>query len=456
LRRAGLLVAPPQVTELARAISLVGWDDPRSVCEATSALVLQRTSDAPRLQAVFAEFFARAAPVGDLWTKLEAQGFTGAELAALRELLAAIVDQDAYGAAESSIRFRALLDGGVELDRLLSLADFQRDIEALRNPLQVGFFTQRAIGAIGLRDARARLGPLRQHLRGALGDRGDALADALAAELDRAGATVRDHIRRSLGRTDEDRLRPGRKPEDLPLASLTDADMEEVRLAVRAFADRLRGAARVRTRHGRRGRIDPGRTLRAMLRTGGVPFKPIRRRRRRDRPRLLLLCDVSDSVRAVSRFMLELVAAAHELFAHTRSFVFVSELGETTGLFQREPVRAALAAAYGGDVVPVTDNSNYGRAFRVFEERHLAEVDRRTTVVILGDGRTNYHDASEGTLARVRVRARALYWLSTEPRSSWATGDSAMRLYAPHCTAVLEVTTARELEAAARRLVSRR
>ena len=85
----------------------------------------------------------------------------------------------------------------------------------------------------------------------------------------------------------------------------------------------------------------------------------------------MLLCDVSESVRTVSRFMLELVYAAHDLFDRTRSFVFVSEVGETTALFEREPARVALAAAYGGDVVPVTDNSNYGRVLRAFESRYL-------------------------------------------------------------------------------------
>jgi hypothetical protein len=150
------------------------------------------------------------------------------------------------------------------------------------------------------------------------------------------------------------------------------------------------------------------------------------------------------------------VYAAHELFDRTRSFVFVSELGETTALFEDQPAHVALAAAYGGDVVPVTDNSNYGRVLRAFEAVAMASVDHRTTVVILGDGRTNYHDASEEVLAKIRARARALYWFSTEPRAAWSSGDSAMQRYAPHCTAVLEVTSARELEDAARSLVYRR
>jgi uncharacterized protein with von Willebrand factor type A (vWA) domain len=193
-----------------------------------------------------------------------------------------------------------------------------------------------------------------------------------------------------------------------------------------------------------------------MLATGGVPFAPARRRRHRDKPRLVLLCDVSDSVRSVACFMLEFVYAAQELFARTKSFVFVSELGETTDLFERETVSAALGRAYGGGIVSVHDNSNYGRVLRTFEAEHLAAVDRHTTVVILGDGRTNYHDDAAEVLDRIRQRARALLWLCPESRADWSMGDSAMPRYAPKCTEVLEVRTARDLETAGRSIATRR
>jgi uncharacterized protein with von Willebrand factor type A (vWA) domain len=154
--------------------------------------------------------------------------------------------------------------------------------------------------------------------------------------------------------------------------------------------------------------------------------------------------------------MLELVYAAQELFGGTRSFVFVSEIGETTRLFATEPVTVALGYAYGGGVVSVADNSNYGRALRSFEKEHLDQIDRRTSVVILGDGRTNYHDEASEVLDRIRARARALVWLCPEPRSGWLLGDSAMPRYAPKCTSVFETTNVRDLEVAARKIVTLR
>jgi uncharacterized protein with von Willebrand factor type A (vWA) domain len=225
---------------------------------------------------------------------------------------------------------------------------------------------------------------------------------------------------------------------------------------VRGLAERLRGAERVRRRHARRGRIDPHRTLRASMRTGGVPFQPAHRRRRRDKPRLVVLCDVSDSVRAASLFMLELVHAAHELFAGTRSFVFVSELAETTRLFDGLPPDAALARVYGGAVVSLAHNSNYGRVLAAFEERVGRAIDRRTTVVVLGDGRTNYLADGAEVVARLRERARAVLWLFPEGPGSWGQGDSAMLRFAAAATRVLPARTAAELEAAAREVAARR
>jgi uncharacterized protein with von Willebrand factor type A (vWA) domain len=181
-----------------------------------------------------------------------------------------------------------------------------------------------------------------------------------------------------------------------------------------------------------------------------------RKKRTRGKPRLIILCDVSDSVRATARFMLELTYSAQELFEHTRSFVFVSEIGEATQLFTRGPIETALARAYGGAVVPVTANSNYGRALRQFEARHGSEIDRRTTLVILGDGRSNYTDDGAEVLDRFRGRARAVIWLTPEGRGTWMQGDSAMGRYERAATKVLTVRCARELEDAARLLVSLR
>jgi uncharacterized protein len=455
LRREGFEISTAQAIDVARAVELVGIDRRGMVREAMACLVVRRGSERARFDAAFDAFFApessaSAAARGTLWQRLEAQGFAADELDALRALLTQLASSGDDGATS----LETLLHRGADLARLLARSSLLRTIDA-HSGLMLGYLAHRATSEMGAGRARQALATLRSALVDALGHRGDALADALARALEGAEEDIRAYVKQTHQArvTELEAQRRDGRLETTPFASLTDAQIDEVRRAVRRFAERLRGAARVRTRRANKGRVDPHRTLRRAMRTGGVPLAIVRTRRRRDRPKLIVLCDVSDSVRAAAGFLLEFTYAAQELFERARSFVFVSDLGEATQLFEREPVRVAIDRAWRGGVVHAGENSNYGRVLRAFEARHLREVDRATTVVILGDGRTNYHDASPEVLGRIRARSRALVWLCPEPRGSWATGDSAMPRYAPQCTAVLEVSCARDLERAARQLL---
>ena len=454
LRRDDFEISTAQAIDVARAVLVVGFDSASRVRDAIACLVVRRASDRARFDAVFDRFFApgSAGARGTLWQRLEAQSFTAAEVDALRALLEQLVNSGADGAASFSV----LLDRSADFARLLMQSNLSRTIDA-HSSMMLGYLTHRASSEMGVGRARQILASLRSALVDALGSRGDVLADALARELEGTEEEIRAFVRQTFeARLYElQRQRREGRLETAPFASLSVAEIDEVRRAVRSFAERLRGAARVRTRRAQHGRVDPHRTLRMAMRTGGAPLDIARTRRRRNRPKLVVLCDVSDSVRAAAGFLLEFTYAAQELFERTRTFVFVSDLGETTQLFEREPVRVAIERAWRGDVVRAGENSNYGRVLRAFEARHLREIDRATTVVVLGDGRTNYHDASAEVLGRIRTSCRALLWLCPEPRGSWATGDSAMARYAPQCTAVHEVTCARDLERAARRLVAR-
>jgi uncharacterized protein with von Willebrand factor type A (vWA) domain len=453
LRREGFPVSTAQAIDVVRAVRAVGLEHPGPVREAIAAIVVDRPRDRARFDATVDAFLAPGAMDRGrtLWERLADRGFVASELDALRELM----EQLASTSGEDLASFQTMAEHGADLDRLLAISGIRRQIDA-HSGLQLGFQTHRLVGQVGGAGKKV-LAALRARLEDALGARGDALADALADEMLRAQDEVRAHVRRVFESRVAEQEQDGRHrtAATTPFSSLTDAEIEEVRRAVRRFAERLRGRARVRARRAVRGRIDPHRTLRRALRTGGVPFDPARKHRRQDKPRLVLLCDVSDSVRAAAAFLLEFTYAAQDLFDRARSFVFVSELGETTQLFAREPVRVAIARAWGGGVVRSGDNSNYGRVLRAFEARYLRDIDRRTTVVVLGDGRTNYHDAAADVLDRVRQRAKSLVWLCPEARGQWAQGDSAMATYAPRCTAVLEVRCAADLEIAARSPVTR-
>src|SRR5690606_3535611 len=175
-----------------------------------------------------------------------------------------------------------------------------------------------------------------------------------------------------------------RAPADLlerPFHQLDLEDVRQMRLVVRRIAERLKARVKRREQRRRHGRLDVRRTLRASLATDGVPVRLCFRRRRRDRPELLVLCDVSDSVRSASIFMLQFAYSLAELFRRVRGFVFVDRLGEVTELFQSQDLDEALAAVHEGRVVSVFANSDYGRALRELAAAHLESISRRTTVV---------------------------------------------------------------------------
>jgi uncharacterized protein len=455
LRREGFTVSTAQAIDAARVAALVGFDDPGALRDAIGAVVVERRADRAHYRDVFDRFFRSGAHPGDLWGRLRERGFSDEELDALRQLLEAAAEHS--GASSEASGLTALLGGESELDHLLLAAGIARALAPMTSALQTGYFAHQALEQLGVPRAASALRRLRDALREALGDdRGAALSSALAEELDRVRRRVRAHVEDTLKRRLADPAAGDRRRlADTPFTSLSAAEIDEVRRAVRGLAERLRGAERVRRRHARRGRIDPHRTLRRSFATGGVPFRPARKKRHRDKPRLIVLCDISDSVRAASLFMLELCHAAQELFSGTRSFVFVSELGETTRLFADHPA-TALGRILGGGVVNPAHNSNYGRALLAFEGAVGPSVDRRTTIVILGDGRTNYFPDEAAAVRRLRDRARALLWLCPEGPGSWGSGDSAMLRYAAAASQVLVARTARELSVAAREITARR
>lgn len=451
LRRAGLDVSPVEAIDVQRAAIAVGLGSREDLRAALRAVVVVRPEQIGEFDRSFDAFFrAEGVGQGTFFERLAAAGFKADELDALRGHL-----REAEAAGASG--FGAIAAGGGDLERLLQIAGRDAGLERMQSNLQIGFFAARLLEHAGLPKMESGLAQLRQALREALGERGDALADAVVAELERMRRAARTHVEETYRRRNADPYAELRKRQ-LETRAFSALDLEEtesIELEVKRLAERLRGRQSVRRKRRRRGELDLRRTLRRAQSTGGVPFSPVLRRRRRDKPKLVILCDVSDSVRAAARFLLLFVYAVQELFAATRTFVFVSEIGETTTLFREHPVARAIQLAYGGTVIPVASNSNYGRALGAFVERYPTAIDRRTTVLIVGDGRNNYHDPNVAALRLLEGRAGRIVWLNPEARGAWGFGDSAMALYKKHCAEVHTVHNLETLRVAVDRIVPR-
>ncbi|POX48803.1 hypothetical protein C3489_26255 [Streptomyces sp. Ru71] len=306
------------------------------------------------------------------------------------------------------------------------------------------------------------LAPVRDRMRGQGGGggfTGRLLEDEIRRRIDAFRALVATEARRRVaerrGRDEIARRAVAPSVDRVDFLFAGREQLAELRRTVQPLARKLATRLAARRRRAARGTIDLRRTLRGSLSTGGVPMRPVLRRRRPARPELVLLCDVSGSVSGFSDFTMLLVQALHDQFSKVRVFAFVNRVDEVTGLLVRG---AADAEGLSGRIraeATLTGwhgSSDYGVALGEFAERYGAAVGPRTTVFVLGDARTNMSDPNLPALRHIAGQARRVYWLNPEPSDRWGTGDSAAPAYA-EVVEMHECRTVRQLSALVGRLL---
>jgi uncharacterized protein len=237
-------------------------------------------------------------------------------------------------------------------------------------------------------------------------------------------------------------------------STLSEREIADLRLQVRRLAAQLRSRAALRQRHGKRGTLDAKRTLRANLRHANVPLE-LKFRQRHLKPKLVLICDVSTSVRPIVDFMLRMVYELQDQIHSTHSFVFIDDITDVSGEFAEHRPETAVERVLA-DNPPGYYNTNLGFSLAHFCKDHLETVDHRTTVLVLGDGRNNYLDPRLDAFQDIKRRARRIVWLNPESSRLWSTGDSDMLRYYPLCDAVHEVSNLAQLAEAVDRLFDSR
>ena len=276
--------------------------------------------------------------------------------------------------------------------------------------------------------------------------------DEAKSRLDRLRRELEDEIRRRLvaDRGAEALARSIRKPlpEDIDFMHATRDELASLRRAIHPLTRKLAVRLARKRRHGRKGPLDFRSTMRHSLSTGGVPMDPKFRFPRPAKPEIFVIADISGSVASFARFTLHLVHAISSQFSKVRSFVFVDGIDEVTRFFENvdDVAEAVHRINTEADVVWVDGHSDYGHALSVFWERWGEEITPRTSVLLLGDARNNYHASQAWVIQEIRHRARHVYWLNPEPRAYWETGDSIVGEYAVHCDEVVECRNLRQLE----------
>jgi uncharacterized protein with von Willebrand factor type A (vWA) domain len=272
-----------------------------------------------------------------------------------------------------------------------------------------------------------------------------------------------DHVRREL----EARLiaETGELPATRPLNELGRAlptggaqDLATVQRSVKMLKRAMATQGLEQRGHRRSGPIDVRQTMRGSLETGGVPLNLRYRPRRPKRPELYVLCDVSTSVTSASVFFLSILHALHDSFNRLRTFVFIERVAEVTDVFQQERSFKAASEriASTSGVADISGYTDYGRVWGDFDTQVSSDLDPRSTVIVLGDARTNGRDPRADLFHRATEKAGRTFWLNPEPKLYWNYGDSVIGVYEEHCTGVFECWSTKQLEHFVRELTASR
>ncbi|HEV3264234.1 MAG TPA: VWA domain-containing protein [Acidimicrobiales bacterium] len=278
------------------------------------------------------------------------------------------------------------------------------------------------------------------------------LRDEFQSRIDQLRREIENEIRRRLvaDRGSEALAKSLRKPlpEDVDVMHATREEMVLLRKALQPLSRKLAVRLARKRRHGRKGPLDFRSTVRHSLSTGGVPLDPKFRYPRPAKPEIVVIADISGSVASFARFTLHLVHAISSQFSKVRSFVFIDGIDEVTRFFEHvdDPADAVHRINTEADVIWVDGHSDYGHALTVFWERWGEEINPRTSVLLLGDARNNYHASQAWVVKELQDRARRVYWLNPEPQAYWNSGDSIVGEYGVHCDSVIECRTLRQLE----------
>ena len=438
-RGAGVRVSPAESIDAMRAVAEVGFSD-RGILRDTFLLTLAKTEDEKKaLGDCFDLFFDQPEP---------RQAASDDAASAANEATPAQPAETAAGQSTNAVGPLAemlLSQDRSEMAAAIANASNAAALSDIRYFTQRGIFSGRILDQMGIARLRDDLDKLSVT--------NPALAERLTAALEALREAVRDTVSQALllyGREDAENLR-NEILRNAPLSRIEPRQVEQMRWLIRQIARRLRERYSKPRKRQRRGHLDVRRTIRRNAAWGGVPFLTAWKRRRRDRPKIVALCDVSGSVARVSDFFLLLIHSLHEVVSDVRSFAFSGHLIEVSDVLESKAPEQAMQ-----DIMSKVGfgSSDYGNSFADFEKQWMGVVTQQTTVIVLGDARSNNLDPRADILRRIAQRSRRLVWLNPEGRMAWGWGDSEMPRYATFCTVVRQCATARQLERAVSDIVA--
>jgi uncharacterized protein with von Willebrand factor type A (vWA) domain len=426
LRAMNVRVSPAEAIDAHCTVDSVGYSNRTLLKDALCIALAKSEDEVERFDECFDIFFDRD-EFRDRETENDCEGLTDAESEMLGQLPLA----------------EMLLDGSeTEMAQAMEQAANEAGVANIRFSTQRGLFTRRILDRMGLRDLERLIASLNRQ-------EGEAASTEMAGRLEEGRGYLFEEVRQYIDRQFD--LYARNAGEELReeflaktnLSSIERRDFDRMHRIVRRMAKKLATRYARRRKHTKRGVLDVRRTLRKSMPHDGIPFETVWKQTKIERPRIVVVVDVSQSVAAAARFLLLFLYSLHEIIATLRAFAFSSHLIEVSDILKERDVEEAIPEILEKIGFRSTD---YGRALEDFEDLHMDTLDRHTTVIILGDGRSNDTDPRMDLMRQIHNRSKSVIWLNPEPEPFWGTGDSEMHRYRTFCHVARTCSTIQDLE----------
>ena len=451
-RSAGVRISSAESIDAMRAVEVVGFADRTVLKDSLSLLVAKSVEEKQIFNDCFELYFQRndfTKPNEPGWRTPQPEddedhengGNQGSGPGGTGGAQGMGGGQGQGSAAAQKLAQMLLTDDRAGLAQAMETAAEQIGLNKISFFTQTNLYTRRIMERMGIRPVEREIEALRRDNTEAANQR----ADALDTGRERLRDRVRDFVERNLllfakGENEkfrEELLKSSR------LSNMERRDMDRMRVIVRAIAKKLAEKYGRNRKKKNRGQLDTRKTIRRNMAWESIPFITVWKQKKIDKPKVMVLCDVSGSVAAMAQFLLLFLYTLNEALSNIRSFAFAGNLIEVSEILEKKPIDEAITQIM---MTVGFGSSNYGNALLDFEEGYFSAVDSKTTVIILGDARGNYNDPRADIVQRLSERAKRLIWLNPEYKSSWGTGDSDMFRYGPYCHILTVCNTIRHLE----------
>ena len=448
LRASGVRISLSENIDCFRAVETLGVEDKQTFKSAMRSTLVKKGSDISTFEKLFEMYFTSLTKplLGEDDDETDI-GMLPFGSMTIQEFLDSFLQ-------ENSEMFQNLANlmqtqFGADFQMVMMQMGSSAGLSEISNPLQVGFFAKRIRDSLGWNMLSEELERLRQELlgQGFSGGEVDRLIEFVERQMKRAFEAIKEFVRRELEKNMLNDMEKWKQEELLNKSfyQLSRREIEMMRDLVTQLGRKMKDKLVLRNKRMNKGRIDVKRVIRRNMQYGGIPIELCYKNRRRDKPQVFALCDISDSVSYAAGFMLQFLYTLQELFSKVRTFVFVTQIAEVTKLFSEHDINVAIDLALNSRHVDYNGHSNFGYAFHKFRDEYLESVTPRTTVIVVGDARNNRNDPRTWAFRDISEKAKRVIWLNPEARTGWRLGDSVMHEYMPHCDEVHECRNARQL-----------